>query len=97
MTLHISQRNHASKEHLRAYHVGKSIILPHIRYIDNGNRQGTLFHSQVISSGGHCRTLGCDRMDVSGLCAGHKMSRKDFLDRYCGAHPDRHPENEEEI
>jgi hypothetical protein len=23
-------------------------------------------------------------MDVSGLCLGHKISRKDFLKRYCG-------------
>jgi len=23
-------------------------------------------------------------MDVSGLCLGHKISRKDFLEKYCG-------------
>jgi hypothetical protein len=30
------------------------------------------------------QTLECDRMDVSGLCLGHKISRKEFLERYCG-------------
>jgi hypothetical protein len=23
-------------------------------------------------------------MDVSGLCSGHRISRKDFLEKYCG-------------
>jgi hypothetical protein len=27
-------------------------------------------------------------MDVSGLCAGHKMSRREFLEKYCGAGPE---------
>ena len=69
---------------MQAYCVGKAIILPHVRYIHNGNRQGMLFHSQVISPGGNYHTLGCDRMDVSGLCRGHKMSRREFLERCCG-------------
>jgi hypothetical protein len=43
-----------------------------------------MYHSEVIRSNGHYQTLGCDRMDVSGLCSGHKISRKEFLERYCG-------------
>ena len=62
--------------------------MPHVRYIDNGDRKGMMFHSQVISSQGHCHTLGCDRMDVSGLCVGHKMNRREFLERYCGVEPE---------
>jgi hypothetical protein len=27
-------------------------------------------------------------MDVSGLCLGHKMSRREFLERYCGVEPE---------
>lgn len=88
MPLHISKCAYKSKEDINAYHIGKSIILRHVRYIDNGDCKGMMFHSQVISSQGHCHTLGCDRMDVSGLCAGHKMSRREFLERYCGAEPE---------
>jgi len=43
-----------------------------------------MFHSQVIRINGHYQTLRCDRMDVSGLCSGHKMSKVEFLKRYCG-------------
>jgi len=68
---------------MNIYPIGKSIILPHVRYINNGKRNSMMFHSHVISSRGHCHTLGCDRMDVSGLCMGHKMNRREFLERYC--------------
>ncbi len=88
MPLHISKCTYRSKENINVYHLGKSIILPHVRYIDNGNHKSMMFHSQVISSQGHCHTLGCNRMDVSGLCAGHKMSRREFLERYCGVEPE---------
>jgi hypothetical protein len=88
LPLYISKCAYKSKENINVYHIGKSIILPHVRYIDNGDRKGMMFHSQVISSQGHCHTLGCDRMDVSGLCAGHKMSRREFLERYCGVEPE---------
>jgi hypothetical protein len=43
-----------------------------------------MFHSQLIRVNGQYKTLGCDRMDISGFCLGHKMSRKEFLERYCG-------------
>ena len=42
-----------------------------------------MYHSEVIRFNGHYQTLECDRMDVSGLCLGHKISRKEFLERYC--------------
>ena len=69
--------------------MGKSIFLPHVRYIDNGRRSSIMYHCHIINSNGHFYTLGCKRMDVSGLCAGHKMSRKEFLKRYCdGVEPE---------
>jgi hypothetical protein len=43
-----------------------------------------MFHSNIINSHGHCHTLGCDRTDISGLCSGHRMSKEEFLKRYCG-------------
>jgi hypothetical protein len=43
-----------------------------------------MFHSEVIRFNGYYKTLGCNRMDVSGLCLGHKISRKEFVERYCG-------------
>jgi hypothetical protein len=69
---------------MRAYCIGNSIILAHIRYITHGGCNSMMYHSEVTRSNGHYRTLRCDRMDVSGLCLGHKISRKDFLRRYCG-------------
>jgi hypothetical protein len=87
LPLYISKCAYKSKENINVYHMGKSIILPHVRYIDNGDRKGMMFHSQVVSSQGRCYTLGCEKMDVSGLCAGHKMSRREFLERYCGVEP----------
>ena len=74
---------------ISAYCVGSSIILAHIRYITHGGCNSMMYHSEVIRSNGHYQTLRCDRMDVSGLCLGHKMSRKEFLDKYCrGTEPE---------
>jgi hypothetical protein len=42
-----------------------------------------MYHTEVIRFNGHYKTLECDRMDASGLCLGHKISRKEFLERYC--------------
>jgi len=48
-----------------------------------------MFHSHIINSDGHCHTLGCNKADFSGLCLGHKMSKEDFLKRYCnGVEPE---------
>jgi len=69
---------------MRAYRIGNSIILAHIRHITQEGCNSMMYHSEVIRSNGHYQTLGCDRMDVSGLCSGHKISRKEFLERYCG-------------
>lgn len=69
---------------MKAYCMGKSIILPHVRYINNGKRNSMMFHSHSINLHGHFYTLGCNRMDFSGLCSGHKMSKKEFLKQYCG-------------
>ena len=69
---------------MRAYRIGNSIILAHIRHITQVGCNSMMYHSEVIRSNGHYQTLGCDRMDVSGLCSGHKISRKEFLERYCG-------------
>ena len=69
---------------MRAFCIGNSIILTHIRYITHGGCNSMMYHSDVIRFNGHYQTLRCNRMDVSGLCLGHKISRKDFLERYCG-------------
>jgi hypothetical protein len=69
---------------MNAYRMGRSIILPHVRYINGDGCNSMMFHSNIINSHGHCHTLGCNRMDFSGLCSGHKMSKKEFLKRYCG-------------
>ena len=83
---------------MQAYCIGKSIVLSHVRYIDNGDRNSMMFHSQVINSQEHCHTLGCDRMDVSGLCMGHKMSKEEFLKRYCGGvEPEGQTKNDKEV
>jgi len=42
-----------------------------------------MFHSEVERIGGRYLTLGCDKMDDSGFCLGHKMSRGEFLEKYC--------------
>jgi len=69
---------------MREYRIGNAIILAHVRHITQGGCNSMMYHSEVIRSNGHYQTLGCDRMDVSGLCLGHKISRKEFLERYCG-------------
>jgi len=69
---------------MRAYCIGNAIILAHIRYITQAGCNSLMYHSEVITLNGHYQTLRCDRMDVSGLCSGHKISRKDFLEKYCG-------------
>jgi len=43
-----------------------------------------MFHSEVVRANRKYQTLGCDKMDVSGFCLGHKISREEFLKRYCG-------------
>ncbi len=69
---------------MNMYRMGKSIILPHVRYIYGDGRNSMMFHSEVMRLNGQYQTVGCDRTDVSGLCLGHKMSKEDFLKRYCG-------------
>lgn len=69
---------------MKAYRIGNAIILPHVRYVNQGVSNSRMFHSEVIRFNGYYQTSGCDRMDVSGFCLGHKISRKDFLERYCG-------------
>jgi len=70
---------------MKAYCLGKSIILPHVRYINHGSRNTMMmFHTYVVKTNGKHKTLGCDRMDDSGFCLGHEMSRKEFLERFCG-------------
>ena len=69
---------------MRAYCMGDTIILAHVRFIGHGECYSKMYHSDVVRLNGHYRTLECDRMDASGLCSGHRMSRKDFLESYCG-------------
>jgi len=38
----------------------------------------------IFEKGLLCNSIGCNRMDFSGLCLGHKISRKEFIERYCG-------------
>jgi len=74
---------------MKSYCIGKSIILHHVRYVNHGGCNSMMFHSQVVRFNGHYQTLRCDRMDVSGFCSGHKMSKEDFLKRYCcGVEPE---------
>ncbi len=69
---------------MKAYHIGKSIILSCVRYVTHGGNTGIMFHSEVLRTNGKYQTLGCDKTDVSGFCLGHKISREEFLKRYCG-------------
>jgi len=84
LPIHVSQCAFKSKKDITAYRIGKTIILPHIRYITGDGCYGMMFHSEVVRLHGRCQTVGCDRTDVSGLCLGHKMSKEEFLRRYCG-------------
>jgi hypothetical protein len=68
---------------MKAYRIGKSIILPYVRFVNHGGHSSMMFHSEVIRFNGYYQTLGCDRMDVSGFCLGHKISREEFLEKYC--------------
>jgi hypothetical protein len=83
MTFHISNYESEIQKNTKAYCMERSIILPHVRYIDDGDRSSLMYHSRIINSNGHCYTLQCDRMGVSGLCSGHKMSRKEFIESFC--------------
>jgi hypothetical protein len=69
---------------MKACRIGKSIILPHVRYVNHGGINSLMFHSEIIRFNGHYQTLGCNRMDISGFCLGHKISREEFLVKYCG-------------
>jgi len=84
LPLHISKCTFKCKENMNAYRIGKSIILPHVRYINRDGCNSMMFHSEVIRLNGQYQTVGCDRTDVSGLCSGHKMSKEEFLKKYCG-------------
>ena len=74
---------------MKAYRIGNSIVLPHVRFVSHGNRNGRrismMFHSVVVKTNGRYKTLGCDKMDGSGFCLGHEISEKEFLEKYCGA------------
>jgi hypothetical protein len=69
---------------MKSYCIDKPIILPNVRCVNHGGCNGMMFHSQVVRLNGHYQTLRCDRMDVSGFCSGHKMSKEEFIKRYCG-------------
>jgi hypothetical protein len=69
---------------MKTYSIGKSIVLPHVRFINRGGRNSMMYHTEVRRVNRHYKTLGCDRMDVSGFCSGHKMSKEEFIKRYCG-------------
>jgi hypothetical protein len=85
--LHISTCE--SKIKKKSYCIGKSIILPHVRYVNSGGSHTMMFHSPVTQTNGQLYTSRCDKTDVSGLCLGHKMSRKEFLETYCnGVEPE---------
>lgn len=69
---------------MKIYHIGNAIILPHVRHvISKGRNSSMMFHSDVERIGGRYLTLGCDKMDESGFCLGHRMDRKEFLEKYC--------------
>jgi hypothetical protein len=69
---------------METYRIGKSIVLPHVRYVNHGGSNSMMFHTKVIRFNRHYQTLGCDKTDASGFCLGHRMSREEFLERYCG-------------
>ena len=76
-----------SLKNKKAYRLGKSIILPHVRYIPYKRPSGKamlMFHSLVVKTNGKHKTLGCGKMDESGFCIGHEISEKEFLKKYCG-------------
>ena len=69
---------------MKTYSIGKSIVLPHVRFVNRGARNSMMYHTKVRRVNRRYKTLGCDRMDVSGFCQGHRMSRNEFIERYCG-------------
>jgi hypothetical protein len=67
----------------KVYQIGKSIILPHVRYVILDSRTGSMmFHSKVVRNNGKYQTVGCNKMDSSGFCLGHEMSMEEFLEKY---------------
>ena len=69
---------------MKVYHIGNAIILPHVRHVNSkGRNSSMMFHSHVERIAGKYLTLGCDKMDDSGFCLGHRMDRKEFLEKYC--------------
>jgi len=69
---------------MKAYYVGNAIVLPHVRHVNSrGRNSSMMFHSEVERIGDKYLTLGCDKMDDSGFCLGHKMSRSEFMEKYC--------------
>lgn len=89
MSIHISTCTRKIAKHMKGYCMGKSIILPHVRYVNNGGSNTMMFHSPVTQTNGQLYTSGCNKMDVSGYCLGHKMTRKEFLEKYCnGVEPE---------
>ena len=69
---------------MKTYGIGTSIVLPHVRFINHGGRNSMMYHTEVRRVNRHYKTLECDRMDASGFCLGHRMSRDKFIKRYCG-------------
>ena len=85
MPLYVSTCARKIKKHMKGYCIGKSIILPHVRYVNHGGSNTMMFHSPVTELNGQFHTSGCSKMDISGICLGHKMSRKEFLEKYCNS------------
>ena len=69
---------------MKVYRIGKSIILPHARFVIlDGRNDSLMFHSKLVRNHGKYQTLGCDKMDTSGFCLGHEMSMEEFYEKYC--------------
>jgi len=69
---------------MKVYRIGKSIILPHVRFVIlDGRNSSLMFHSKLVRNNGKYQTLGCDKMDSSGFCLGHEMSMEEFYEKYC--------------
>jgi hypothetical protein len=82
---------------MKAYRIGRSVVLPHVRFINHGAQKNmVMFHSDIIRINGKHKTLGCNRMDDSGFCLGHEISRKEFLEKYCGMETDTVEETDED-
>jgi hypothetical protein len=69
---------------MKVYRIGKSIILPHVRFVIlDSHNDSLMFHSKLVRNKGKYKTLGCDKMDSSGFCLGHEMSMEEFYEKYC--------------